>query len=122
VVASGGKPIEPSISYTVKNQATQPGEKFDAGKIPLTLLNTGGRMSLIVSDPAIIQDMLVTKNHLLDKTGAFCGVFKNLYGASFVFSKSDATWKQKRKATAHAFYKDRLVHMLDVLKEIIFKT
>jgi hypothetical protein len=44
VVASGGKPIEPGISYTVKNQATQPGEKYDAGKIPLTLLNSGGRM------------------------------------------------------------------------------
>ena len=66
--------------------------------------------------------MLVTKNSLLDKTGVFCGAFKNLFGDSFIFSKSDATWKQKRKATAHAFYKDRLANMLDVLKERISKT
>ena len=66
--------------------------------------------------------MLVTKNSFLDKTGVFCGVFKNLFGDSFIFSKSDATWKQKRKAAAHAFYKDRLVHMLDVLKELVAKT
>ena len=93
VIASGEKPIPPAISYTVKNNVTRPGEKFDAGKIPLTLMNTGGRMSLVIADLAIIQDMLVTKNSLLDKTGAFCGAFKNLFGDSFIFSKSDANWK-----------------------------
>lgn len=38
-------------------------------------------------------------------------------GNSFVFSKIDAGWKAKRKACAHAFYKERLVHMLDILKD-----
>ena len=93
VIASGEKPIAPAISYTVKTQATLPGETFDAGKFPLVLMNTGGRLSLIIADPAVIQDMLVTKNSLLDKTGAFCGAFKNLFGDSFIFSKSDANWK-----------------------------
>ena len=72
-------------------------------------------MNLFVGDPAIVQEMLVTKNAQIDKTGAFEGVFKNLFGRSFIFGKSDELWKIKRKATAHAFYKDRLVHMLDVL-------
>ena len=47
-------------------------------------------------------------------------LFKNLFGNSFLFSKGDEVWKQKRKTTAHAFYKDRLVHMLEALKDKVF--
>lgn len=36
-----------------------------------------------------------------------------------MFGKTDESWKAKRKAVAHAFYKDRLVHMLDILKTIV---
>ena len=43
-------------------------------------------------------------------------MFKNLLGSSILFGPSDEDWRQKRKAIAHAFYKDRLTHMLDVLK------
>ena len=40
-----------------------------------------------------------------------------MLGTSFVFSKGDEEWTRKRKATAHAFYKDRLALMMVVLKE-----
>ena len=43
-------------------------------------------------------------------------MLRSLLGNSLLFSKSDAIWKAKRKAIAHAFYKDRLAKMLDVLK------
>ena len=81
-----------------------------------------GSITLFVSDPEVIKDMVATKNAQIDKTGIFEGVFKNFFGSSFVFSKSDDLWKTKRKATAHAFYKDRLVHMLDALRDLILKT
>ena len=64
----------------------------------------------------------MTKNAVTDKNGKFEGLFLNLFGNSFLFSKGDEVWKQKRRATAHAFYKDRLVHMLDSLKEKVFET
>ena len=38
-------------------------------------------------------------------------------GESFLFSKGDENWARKRKACAHAFYKDRLEKMMDVLKD-----
>ena len=41
---------------------------------------------------------------------------KDLLGNSFLFSKGDATWKAKRQACAHAFYKDQLKIMMEVLK------
>ena len=39
-----------------------------------------------------------------------------MVGEAFVFSKGDELWKAKRQACAHAFYKERLVHMLEVMK------
>lgn len=72
---------------------------------------------MMVSDPDMIQDLLVQKNALYDKTGTLEGVFSKLMGESFLFSRATESWKAKRKACAHAFYKERLVHMIEVLKE-----
>ena len=46
---------------------------------------------------------------------------KPLMGDAILFSKADAEWKAKRKALSHAFYRDRMVFMLDVLKEALNK-
>lgn len=62
---------------------------------------------------------MVTKNSLIDKTGIFEAIFKGFFRNSFVFSKNDERWKAKRKATAHAFYKDKTVHMLDTLRDYV---
>ena len=35
----------------------------------------------------------------------------------FVFQVGDESWKKKRTACAHAFYKDRLAKMMDVMKD-----
>ena len=66
--------------------------------------------------------MYGVKNSLMDKTGKFEAVFKNLFGNSFVFSKGDNIWKEKRRASSHAFYKERLVHMLEALKDKVIDT
>ena len=60
--------------------------------------------------------MFSAKNQLIDKTDMLRIMFKNFYGESFLFSKTDANWRAKRKATAHAFYRERMVNMLEVLK------
>ena len=81
-----------------------------------------GRHVLTVGDPVAVQDMLVTKNAHVDKTELFERVVKSLFGNSFLFSLSDEVWKTKRKAMAHAFYKNRLVAMLQVFKDQINET
>ena len=65
----------------------------------------------------MLQDLYGQKNGILDKTGAMMAEMSKLMGGSFLFSPSDETWKAKRKASAHAFYKERLVHMSEILKE-----
>ena len=81
-----------------------------------------GKLNLSIGDPVAIQDMLVTNGALCDKTGLFERVFSHLLGNSFLFSRGDELWKQKRKAVAHAFYKNRLIDMLDVFKVQINET
>ena len=43
--------------------------------------------------------------------------FEPAAGAGFLFTKGDKEWQIKRKACAHAFYKDRMEKMMNVLKE-----
>ena len=61
---------------------------FDYTKNENVIINTGG-VQLLISDPNIVQEMMVNKNAQLDKTGQFIGIFKNFFGNSFLFSKSD---------------------------------
>ena len=46
---------------------------------------------------------------------------KKLLGESFLFSRGNEIWKAKRKACAHAFYKERLTLMMDTLKTKIME-
>ena len=34
-----------------------------------------------------------------------------------MFSRADKIWKEKRRASSHAFYKDRLAAMLEIMKD-----
>ena len=88
---------------------------FDYGKNTIQLLNIFEPI-LVISDPVVIQEMMVTKNAQIDKRDSTEMTFKNLFGKSFLFSPSDDVWKAKRKGLAHAFYKDKLIPMLENLK------
>ena len=69
-----------------------------------------------VCDPEIVQNMYATKNAQIDKSRIIEGFFQNLFGKSFIFAVTDDKWKQKRKGLGHAFYKDKLIVLLDSLK------
>ena len=70
-----------------------------------------------INDPAIVQDLFTKQNTKIDKVGDSEAIFMDLLGKSFLFSKGDDVWKAKRKACSHAFYKERLVFMLETLKD-----
>ena len=72
---------------------------------------------LAIQDPTMVQDIYTRKNKLIDKNGMSQTMFDDLVGKSFVFSKGDKQWETIRKASAHAFYKERLQKMMLVLKE-----
>ena len=72
---------------------------------------------MCVSDPEMVQDLYGQKNSIFDKTGITRSAISRLMGDSFLFSPSDEAWKAKRKASSHAFFKDRLKSMAELLKE-----
>ena len=72
---------------------------YDAAKNPVVISNFVGQIQILIADPQVLKDMFSTKNQLVDKT--------------------DENWKAKRKATTHAFYRKRMVNMLEVLKDKI---
>lgn len=80
-----------------------------------------GNIVYNIHEPSIVQDIYTSKNKYVDKLGESEQIFSDLLGKSFLFSKGDDVWKAKRKATSHAFYKDKLIPMLDILKEQIMK-
>ena len=69
----------------------------------------------------MVEDLFTTKNKLVDKSGDIDRQAKPLLGDTFLFSKTDDNWKQKRQACAHAFYKDRMENLMSVLKDIMEK-
>ena len=90
---------------------------YDPQKDPVCVYNFGGTVTVMIADAEMVQDLLGQKNSIYDKEGWTMGVFKKLLGHSFLFSPADDDWKAKRKACAHAFYKERLVHMIEIFKE-----
>ena len=73
-----------------------------------------GRLVIIISDPDMVQDLFVKKNSKIDKSGDIDRTAKSLLGDTFLFSKGDQIWKQKRQACAHAFYKERIEMLMNV--------
>lgn len=65
------------------------------------------------------QDLFVKHSAIADKNGLAEAATLDFFGRAFFFSKADELWKKKRKACSHAFYKDRMEHMLEVLKDKI---
>ena len=94
-------------------------DSYDGGEHPVLALNIATNVQLMVSDAEVVHDMLNAKNQIIDKSNLIWALYSNLMGNGFLFSPTDEAWQIKRKACAHAFYKERLVLMLEVLKEKI---
>ena len=92
---------------------------FNGREYPVVATNFMTNITLAVSDADMVKDLFTTKNSITDKDGMMLTMFKDSIGESFVFSQGDESWRAKRKACAHAFYKERLIMMLKTLKEKI---
>ena len=89
---------------------------FDSVKHRIVFLNMFATPMLVVNDPQVVMDLFVTKNKHFDKMSRTQLLFSDLMGNTFLFSPGDQVWKAKRKAVAHAFYKEKIVHMTEILK------
>ena len=94
-------------------------EGYDPAKFPTILFCNMGAINIFVADPEIVKELFTVKNNLIDKEGLSHVRMEPLLGNSLLFCKTDELWKAKRKACAHAFYKDRLALMMDTFLDMI---
>ena len=68
-------PLANPITWMLDQHVDQSGAQgsYDTGKMPNILYNLNGKVTLVVGDPEVVQDMTVTKNAKLDKTGDYEG-------------------------------------------------
>ena len=66
-----------------------PGKKFDGAEYPVLALNFQTVPHVWVSDPAIVQDIFVGKNAMLDKDSESLIMFEDIIGQSFLFGHND---------------------------------
>ena len=67
----------------------------------------------------MVRDIFLTHNAMLEKDDFAYNMVYDLLGDAFVQAKSNETWKLKRKICAHAFYKDKIEGMTEVMRNIV---
>lgn len=72
---------------------------------------------LFFREPTLLEDLYVTQNKYFDKSFVTRGVFHKLTGDSILFEDSSEFWNNKRKKMSIAFYKDKLIKMVDIVKK-----
>lgn len=78
--------------------------------------------TLHISDPKIVQDLYTVNNKYFDKHPIVREATIHLLGNSILFSDTDAEWRKRRTAFSPAFYKGKLVQMVEIAKQSMAKT
>ena len=77
---------------------------------------------VIICDVRVVEAMYSTKNKYFDKheiVPVFTGI---LIGSSILFSETNHEWRTSRKAMSPAFYKGKLVQLINLAKVSMRKT
>ena len=75
----------------------------------------------MVTDPEIVEDIYVKYNKYFDKSGRSKNTLYDLFGEGLVLIESNETWRQKRKHMSVAFYKDKMISLLDIVADLTFE-
>ena len=117
------------FSYFLRNDAIynhvpfQPlvQQTFDKNGKPPSVLGVmmQSQAILILNSPEPLNDMYLTKNKYFEKHPVARFMFKDFFGESLVFIDGGEVWQKRRKTMSAAFYKDKLVKMTEVVREVV---
>ena len=65
----------------------------------------------------MVSDLFVTKNKFMSKHPSSKMTFHPLFGEGSIFQESNQNWRDKRKALSQVFYKEKLLQMIEIVKE-----
>ena len=102
-----------------ENQDTQWISSIDGSKYPALTAHILGQVITTISDPEMVRELMTSKNLAWDKDWKITYAFGSLLSQSFLFSPADSHWKKMKKASSHAFYRDRLRIMIESIKTLV---
>ena len=71
---------------------------------------------LSLSDPSMLQEIFVEKNKFFDKSHLSHRLMKPLVGDGILFAPTNENWNIRRKTITAAFYKEKLLKMVEIIK------
>jgi len=77
---------------------------------------------VLLCDPKNLEALYTTHNKSFDKHELVKLLTMELTGRSILFAESNPEWRARRKALAPAFYKGKLVKMIEIAKSCVRKT
>ena len=78
--------------------------------------------SISLCEPDAVQDFYSVHSKFTEKALSVANIMRgSISGRSTVMMNTSTAWRIKRKATSHAFYKNRMEGMLKCLKKYLFK-
>ena len=75
----------------------------------------GPTPNLFIADASLLDDLYVKKNKYFDKEVKMKNLLNEIIGDSIVFAPSNEVWSNKRKRLSQAFYKDKMIKMLQIV-------
>lgn len=72
--------------------------------------------SLLISDPKIVEAMYTSKNSFFSKHPLVKDLQECLIGDSILFAETSLEWKEARKKISPAFYKGKLVSLIELAR------
>ena len=83
---------------------------------------TLGNTFINIHDPKIVEAMYTTKNKYFDKFPGVRNAMHVLTGNSILFAETTEVWRQSRKAMSPAFYKGKIIQLMEIAREAMTKT
>ena len=92
------------------------GKKFP----PVVLTFIANKSVLLINDPESVNDIYVSKNKITDKQSRSKIIMYDFFGDSILLDKTTDLLLQKRKSMSAAFYKEKMIKMLNVIAATAF--
>jgi cytochrome P450 len=73
----------------------------------------------VLNSARSLNEVYQSKNRFFEKDPVSQILFGSLFGSSIVLAQGDDLWSKKRKVLSSAFYKEKLVKMTDVIRQIV---
>lgn len=109
----------PLVKHTVLEEYWRSASGVKGGVLPPIMVEfSSPNGTLIISDPELMQELYVTKNRHMEKSTKMKRQLRRFTGNSMIFDRSNELWALKRKHVSAAFYKDKLLAMMNIIIDV----